>query len=315
VWLSALYADSLCAIPYTDDNTSETCPPALYTTEILPCDNYTLNIVVSSDQEIQLRGFDFVPCRSDDDPASALAYPSTTTAVAASSATPVGIIAVEEKPTARAGVIIGAVVGALAFLLAGLALFVLLRHCGYCRRRRRDSLPPPRSSPLMPFTRSRPWHRLSGHRSKPSSPSAQFLAHVTSPPADNGENRLAHAAMLDPPAKQGPDFTSAALAPAPDRPDTTGAVTTLDLPWWSVTEHARDGRGNVIVEKQPLRLDNADADVEVGGLAVARGYLPDSKELMAWQEQEQTGAQGGARTSLMEALPLYQARASLQRSS
>ena len=78
---------------------------------------------------------------------------------------------------------------------------------------------------------------------------------------------------------------------------------------------ARNGQQNTrdetAIKKQDLRHD--DAGLEPDGLIFAHGYLPDSKELMAWQEWEQADAQGCARTSrTMEALPQYQARGSLQ---
>lgn len=81
---------------------------------------------------------------------------------------------------------------------------------------------------------------------------------------------------------------------------------TIDGQQQQPQQYTRDREWGEMVEKQPLRHDNADLDS--GRLAVAHGYLPESKELMALQEREQLGAP--PRTP--ETLPLYQIRDSLQ---
>ncbi len=48
-----------------DTTTSETCPYAFYTTEVLPCNQYTLNLTVMSNQAMQINEFDFLPCQPD----------------------------------------------------------------------------------------------------------------------------------------------------------------------------------------------------------------------------------------------------------
>ena len=305
-----------------DTTTSETCPYAFYTTEVLPCNQYTLNLTVMSNQAMQINEFDFLPCQPDGDPASASA--STTAPVSASS--PTSVIAAAKKQTLGAGAIVGAVIGALVVLLAlgSLAFFILLR-----RRRRMGSLPspslPPPSSPssfLIFFSRSRTWLRLPGRQPKPSTPpSAEFLTPVSSssPAAASGDRRTGQGysttTTFDISAKSlGSASASAALASAPE---TMGPAAAPMVPWSFARSagNARGGEGGgTAVEKQPLPPD--DADLEQSGVAVARGYLPDSKELMAWQEREQAGAQSGTQTSgTTEALPRYQTRGSLRRSS
>ena len=306
---------------------SEPCPPAFYITEILPCNRYTLNLTVMHDQVMQIKEFDFIPCTSDDDQASSTV---STTALTSGSSPSSAVAAEKQQKTLGTDMIVGAVLGAMAFLaLSSLAFFILLRRShrrSHHHRGSKASPPPPSSSPfLISFLRSRPWLRLSGPQPKISTSSAQFLTapvSLSSPAAASGDGsgggtggKTGHwrsTTLLDAPvAHSGSPSSSAA-------PATTGLAAPI-LPWLfdpSVEyyprdgqQHARDGEWGGMVEKQPLRHD--DTDLDSGGLAVAHGYLPESKELMALEEREQSGVP----PSTTEALPLYQTRDSLQWSS
>jgi hypothetical protein len=276
-------------VPSSSDTIS---PSALYTTETLPCDLYTLNFTVMPDQAMQIKEFDFVPCISDDDQAST----STSTTTASASA------------FSQNSVIVGAFLGALAVLLAlgSLAFFIILR----LRRRRTGSLPSPSSSPFMIFfSRYRSWLRLpAGRQSTPSTPSAPSLASISpssSPAAAPGDGSGGagggfSTTILDASAaKSSSAFASAA-------PATTGLSAPM-FPWFFVRSaeyYPRDGQQH---SRDETAVEKHDADLEPDGLVFARGYLPDSKE---W---EQAGAQGSARTSrTSEALPRYQAQGSLR---
>lgn len=310
--------------------TSGTCPPAFYTTGVLACDQYTLNFTVMSDQAMEIKEFDFVPCISDDDQASATATATATTP--ASTSSPTSVIAAEKKQTLGTGGIVGTVLGALAvlFALGGLALFILLRRRRRRLRRGTSTLPFPSLPPPSPFfislSRSRPWLRLPGRQPELSTPSAEFLASASSssPAAASrgggggGSDGRTGPTVLYAPIKPWSGSASAAPALAPG-PDTTGPAVPMLAGYagdgyardgW---QHARYGQGiqGETGGKQPLRY--GDAEPEPDGLAFARGYLPDSKELMAWQEREQAGARGCAQTPrATEALPRYQTRDSLR---
>ena len=321
-----------------DDPIFEPCPSAFYVTEILPCNQHTLHLIVMQDQAMQIKEFDFIPCTSDDDQASASV---STTALTSPSSPSSAVAAEKQQKTLGAGTIVGAVLGAMAFLaLSSLAFFIFLRRSHRHRHHRgpQPSPPPPPSSSssspfLISFLRSRPWLRLSGPQPKISTSSTEFLTAPVSfslPAAAAGDGSGGSGAggktghwssttLLDAPAAHsGSPFPSAA-------PETTGLAAPM-LPWMfdssaeynprdgyaidgqqqQPQQYARDREWGEMVEKQPLRHDNADLDS--GGLAVAHGYLPESKELMALQEREQLGAP--PRTP--ETLPLYQVRDSLQ---
>ncbi|KAH9003559.1 hypothetical protein EDB86DRAFT_2377081 [Lactarius hatsudake] len=166
---------------------TETCPPPTFypLEEALPCNQCTLNLTVSPDQAMQLKQFEFLPCTSDGEPASA----STTALASASSSA--NAVAAEKKQTLSTGVIAGATLGALTALLAlgSLAFLIILRRRRRRRYRRRigtlpsPSSPPPSPSPspfLICFSRSRSWLRLPGRHPKPTNPSAEFLTSSSS---------------------------------------------------------------------------------------------------------------------------------------
>ncbi|KAH9057201.1 hypothetical protein EDB87DRAFT_1132126 [Lactarius vividus] len=292
---------------YTGD--TERCPPVFYTTALLQCNLYTLNFTVMPGQAMRLKQFESLPCISDP------AYTSTTAVASASS--PASAIAAEKKQTLSAGVIAGAALGALAALLAlgSLAFLIMLRRRRRHRRRigtlPSPSSPPPSPSPspfLICFSRPGSWLRLVGRHPKPTNPSAEFLTSSSSSspvPASRRDGRIVQGhyptttMMID---ASGSTSVSAAF-------ETTGSAGP-----WSSAQPA--GNARTAFEKQPLRPD--DVEPEPSGLAVAHGYLPDSKESMAWREREQerAAAQGLARTPVTtEALPLYQSRRSLRRPS
>ncbi|KAH8979833.1 hypothetical protein EDB92DRAFT_1902525 [Lactarius akahatsu] len=279
---------------------TETCPPpTFYSVESLLCNQYTLNLTVSPDQAMRLKQFEFLPCTSDGDPASA----STTALASASSSA--SAIATEKKQTLSAGVIAGAALGALIALLAlgSLAFLIILRR----RRRRIGTLPSPSSPPPSPspflicFSRSRSWLRQPGRHPKPTNPSAEFLT------SSSSSSSPAAASRGDSRTVQGYYPTTTMMI---DASGSTPPSTVLPLmgPWSSARSAGNARDGGTAFEKQQ--------EPEPSGLPVAHGYLPDSKELMAWQEREQAGAQGLARTpSTTEVLPLYQTRRSLRRPS
>ncbi|KAI9438736.1 hypothetical protein H4582DRAFT_193778 [Lactarius indigo] len=298
--------------PY-DLGGAEMCPPPFYTTDpMLLCDRYTLNLTVMPDQAMKLKQFEFLPCTSDSDPTSV----SSSTTALASASSPASAIAGEKKQTLSAGVIAGAALGALAALLAlgGLAFLIILRRRSRRRRRHMGTLPSPSSPPPSPspllicFSRSRSWLRLPGRSPKPTNPSAEFLNSSSSAPAvaSRRDGRMVQGYY---------PTTTMMIDTSASTPASAALGTTSSTGQRSSARSAGNIRdGGTAFENQPLRPDNVEP--EPSGLAVARGYLPDSKELMAWQEREQAGAQGIARTpSTAEVLPLYQARRSLRRPS
>jgi hypothetical protein len=304
--------------------TSETCPPALFTTETLLCDRYTLNITVMHDQAVQIKEFDFIPCTSDGNQASASV--STT---ALTSASPSSVTTAAKQHTLSTGVIVGAILGAVLVLALGsLAFFILLR----CSRRSRGSQPPLPSPPSPPSPFSRLWLRLSGRKPKPSTPTAQFLtAPISFPlpaaaPAAGAGGHACPTTLLDAIAAH-PGSASASAAPmTTTTTTTTRGLAAPTLPWLfdrSSEYYPRDGHvvdgqlhatrdgecgGEMAAEKQPLHPN--DADLDTAGLAFTHGYLPDSKDFVAWQEREQAIATGMSHTT--EALPLYETRDSLR---
>ena len=323
------YDDPAYDDPNSGGITNGTSPPAFYTTGLLLCNQYTLNFTVTSDQAMQIKEFEFVPCTLDDDQAASA---SASTTAAASSFSQTSVVAAEKKHTLGAGAIVGAFLGALAVLLAlGSLAFLIFLHRRRSRRRTgtlttssSSSSSSPSPSPfLIAFSRSRP-----DLQPKPSIPSAPFLASVPSSSSSSSSpasaavsgghggaggrtgQRSSTTTMLD--AKLSGSSASAALFSAP----VTMGLSAPLLPWLSVRSaasyptDARDGQQQqqqqwAAAEKQPLRPDDDDPELEPsGGMALARGYLPDSKELMAWQEREQAGAQGTPST--IEALPRYQ---------
>jgi hypothetical protein len=320
--------------------TDVVCPSAFYTTPILPCNQYTLNLSVLPDQAMQLKEFGFVPCTSDDydgQTSSELGTVSTTALASASASTHSSVIAAEKKPQLGTGMIVGAVIGALvAFALTSLALFIFLRRG---RRISRPSSAPSASkstsSPLpFFFSRSRPWLRLAGPQHKPSiTSSAQFLVDPSASSSLAAASRVSTGGRtvhgrpptpFDAPAGTSSSSVAAAAAAAQASvPATTTGLATPILPWLfdgsaehypnpgGGQQHAnRDGEWSEIVEKQPLGPNDVEADT--GGIAVAHGYLPDSKELMAWSEREQGVDPRTPRATDSETLPRYQTRGSLQ---
>lgn len=320
--------------------TDVVCPSAFYTTPILPCNQYTLNLSVLPDQAMQLKEFGFVPCTSDDydgQTSSELGTVSTTALASASASTHSSVIAAEKKPQLGTGMIVGAVIGALvAFALTSLALFIFLRRG---RRISRPSSAPSASkstsSPLpFFFSRSRPWLRLAGPQHKPSiTSSAQFLVDPSASSSLAAASRVSTGGRtvhgrpptpFDAPAGTSSSSVAAAAAAAQvSVPATTTGLATPILPWLfdgsaehypnpgGGQQHAnRDGEWSEIVEKQPLGPNDVEADT--GGIAVAHGYLPDSKELMAWSEREQGVDPRTPRATDSETLPRYQTRGSLQ---
>ncbi|KAH9018538.1 hypothetical protein EDB85DRAFT_2154429 [Lactarius pseudohatsudake] len=264
---------------------TETCLPPTFSVMPLLCNQYTLNLTVSPDQAMQLKQFEFLPCTPDggSDPAS-------TTALASASSS-ANAVAAEKKQTLSAGVITGAALGALAALLAlgSLAFLIILRR----RRRHRrhigtlpsPSSPPPSPSPspfLICFSRSRSWLRLPGRHPKPTHPSAEFLtpSSSSSAAASRGDSRSVQGyyptttMMIDASGSTPPSPALPMMGSAAARPRSSARS----------AGNARDG--GTAFEKQQ--------EPEPSGLPVARGYLPDSKELMAWREREreQAGAQG-----------------------
>ncbi|KAI9456377.1 hypothetical protein BJY52DRAFT_1224270 [Lactarius psammicola] len=303
---------------------SGACPPAFYTTEVLSCNQHTLNLTVMQSQTMQIHEFGFVPCELGGDQTSTSSTPAS-----ASASSPTSVIAATNKQTLGTGAIVGVIVGALAvlFALSSLAFLFLRRR----RRRHRTGsrLPSPSSPPSSPspflifFSRSRPWIRLPGRQPKPRTPSAEFLASASSssPAAygsggaggrmGQGRSTMMTTTMTLDAFTTPSGSPSAALASV--APVMMGSSAPLLPP---SAGHARDREGGeTTVERQSLRPDVVD--LEQSGLAVTRGYLPDSKELMAWQEREQaTGAQSGTRASgTIETLPQYQTRRSLRLSS
>ena len=183
-----------------------------------------------------------------------------------------------------------------------------------------------------------------------SSPAAAAAAAAAAAPVDGsiysaagGISRQGYSTtMFNAPAAQNSasaSSTSAFPSPAPDTATTatTPGLSSPALPWLLARSaaqypgdrgYARDAQQRqqrtaagdagetttaAAVEKQPLRPDD-DADLEPGGPAFTRGYLPDSKELVEWQR---SGAQGHARASRAETetLPRYKARGSFRWSS
>ncbi|KAH9172750.1 hypothetical protein EDB89DRAFT_1963448 [Lactarius sanguifluus] len=350
--ISSFGGDTRCigdgpSSPYNPGGT-ETCPRTFYLpVQPLLCNLYTLNLTVSPDQAMQLKQFEFLPCTSDSGPASA----SSTALASASSST--NAIAAEKKQTLSAGVIAGVALGALAALLAlgSLAFLIILRRRRRRHRRHIGALPSPSSPPPSPspspflicFSRSRSWLRLPGRHPKPTNPSAEFLTSSSSSSpaaASRGDGRTVQGYY--------PTTTMVIDASGSTPPSTAlPMMGSAARPWSSSARSAGNARdGGTASEKQqepePSGLpvargylpdskelmawrerEQAGASTfemqqqpEPSGLPVARGYLPDSKELMAWQEREQAGAQGLARTpSTTEVLPLYQTRRSLRRPS
>ncbi|KAH9041173.1 hypothetical protein EDB84DRAFT_963761 [Lactarius hengduanensis] len=330
---------------------TETCPPTFYLpVEPLLCNQYTLNLTVSPDQEMQLKQFEFLPCTSDGDPASA----STTALASASSST--NAIAAEKKQTLSTGVIAGAALGALAALLAlgSLAFLIILRRRRRRHRRRIGTLPSPSSPPPSPspspflicFSRSRSWLRLPGRQPKPTHPSAEFLTSSSSSPAtaSRADSRTVQGyyptttMMIDASGSTPPSPALAMMGSAAARPRSSARSAGNARDGGTAFEKQQEpepsglpvARGYLPDSKELMawrEREQAGAqglgttfekqqEPESSGLPVARGYLPDSKELMAWQEREQAGAQGPARTpSTTEVLPLYQTRRSLRRPS
>lgn len=320
------------------DNTSPSCAsPVIYATEVLQCDEYTLNLTVASYQAMELQEFSFIPCTSDDNNNNNDSSLGTVSTIAYEPAA--SPIAAEKKQALNASVIVGAVIGALVFFaLTSLAFFIFLR------RGRRISRPSTSSTPSKPsasasppsfFSRPRPWSRLTaGSQSKPklNTSSPRFLAPVSVPSSSfvivSRENN--NSGRVRPPTPFDVAGTASASASAPAAQVSVPSTTTTTglaaptLPWLfdhpsayypsppdgqqqqqSVNRDVEWGE-----EKQALRHN--DAEMDTVGMAIAHGYLPDSKELMAWGEAADPQTSPGRTT---EALPQYQSRGSLRWSS
>ena len=287
---------------------------------------------------MQLQEFSFIPCTSDDNNNNDDSSLGTVSTIAYEPAT--SPIAAEKKQALNASVIVGAVIGALVFFaLTSLAFFIFLR------RGRRISRPSTSSTPSKPsasasppsfFSRPRPWSRLTaGSQSKPklNTSSPRFLAPVSVPSSsfvivsreNNNSGHVRPPTPFDAPAGTASASASAPAAQVsvPSTTTTTGLAAPT-LPW--LFDHPSayypsppDGQqqqqsGNRDVEwgeeKQALRHN--DAEMDTVGMAIAHGYLPDSKELMAWGEAADPQTSPGRTT---EALPQYQSRGSLRWSS
>jgi hypothetical protein len=240
-----------------------TYPSQFNITNPLPCDDYNLTFILRPGQSVHIDQFSSVPCPTSGDESQAA---STSSSVETPTNPP---IASTSRNSLSAGLIVGLVLSSLLLLLILCGIMLL-----FMRWRRRQQ----RSG-----SGSGTWSRLPGYRAR-QSPSAPVFLSVGSgggigevppksrfglymfkfkPPASAAVTQELSPSLLATP-------TEPQAPPRPVSPEPQG--------WFDANRDKppRYSRGDWA----------ADPDLEMGG-PVVRGYLPDSKEWIPPQGDEQ----------------------------